>query len=110
VRLFCLWVNEAGTGAPQAPTCDRVDVPALSVHDMFDDAFTAIARDGAGTIEVAIRLQKAFVSLASLGDTAVRDAAIHHARIAMTRSEKALQLPEEIASVRELAIGAMSRE
>jgi uncharacterized membrane protein len=110
VRLFCLWLNVAGTGAAQAPTCDRVDVPSLSVHDMFDDAFTAIARDGAGTIEVAIRLQKAFVSLASLGDTAVRDAAIHHARTAMTRSEKALGLPEEIASVRELAVCAMSRE
>jgi uncharacterized membrane protein len=43
---------------------DRVAVPELSVADMFDDAFTGIARDGAGAVEVVVRLLKALESLA----------------------------------------------
>ena len=110
VRLFWLWIGQEEEEDAGVPKYDRVDVPELWVHDMFDDAFTAIARDGAGTIEVAIRLLKALESLASLGDATVREAAIHHARMAMKRSEKALLLPEEIAVVRELASFATARE
>jgi len=110
VRIFALWLNADEEGYPAAPVYDRVEVPELSMRDLFDDAFTAIARDGAGTIEVAIRLQKALNSLASLGDASVREAAIHHARMALARSEKALGLPEEIAAVRESAGFALARE
>jgi len=103
VRIFTLWIRAEEDGEPSAPAYDRVEVPEVSVRDLFDDAFTAIARDGAGIIEVAIRLHKALNSLASLGDADVRGAAIHHARMALARSEKALELPEEIAAVRESA-------
>ena len=37
---------------------DRVSIPALNVNDLFDDAYTSIARDGAANIEVALRIQK----------------------------------------------------
>jgi uncharacterized membrane protein len=36
--------------------------------DLFDDSFTAIARDGAGIVEVSIRLQKAFCALAETNE------------------------------------------
>ncbi len=64
---------------------------------MFDDAFTAIARDGAGAVEVTGgRLQKAFESLASVGDEAMRGAALRHSRMALARAENVLQLPEDL--------------
>lgn len=110
VRIFTLWPRAEEDREPPAPVYDRVEVPGISVRDLFDDAFTAIARDGAGIIEVAIRLQKALHSLASLGDTDIREAAIHHARTALARSEKALTLPEEIAAIRELARFAVQVE
>jgi uncharacterized membrane protein len=110
VRIFALWIRAEKDREASAPDFDRVEVPEVSVRDLFDDAFTATARDGAGTIEVAIRLQKALSSLASLGDAAVREAAIDHARMALKRSEKALQLSEEIAAVRELARFATHRQ
>lgn len=47
-------------------------MPEISLQDMFDDAFTAIARDGAGVIEVTIRLEKAFESLATIGGVIVK--------------------------------------
>jgi uncharacterized membrane protein len=78
-------------------------VPEISLRDMFDDAFTAIARDGAGIIEVAGRLQKAFKSLASIGDATMRDVAMHHARLALARAENVIELQEDIEVLRKLS-------
>lgn len=103
VRLFALWVEPVGDDDRGCFECDRVAVPELSLHDMFDDAFTAIARDGAGIVEVAGRLQKALSSLASMDDALMREAAIRHARQALARSELALALPDELAAMRRLA-------
>ena len=103
VRLFALWSEPIEEGDTRTSECDRVEVPKISLWDMFDDAFTAIARDGAGAIEVAGRLQKAFESLASIGDGAMRDAARHHARLALARAENMLSLPEDLEVVRKLA-------
>jgi uncharacterized membrane protein len=102
VRLFVLW-SEPPAGESSTLGCDRVEVPELSVGDMFEDGFRAIARDGAGAVEVSIRLQKALRSLASLGDAAMRDAAMEQAKQALARAEKALVLPEDLALVRDVA-------
>ena len=103
VRLLTHWSQPSAEGDIRTAPCDRVEVPELSVPDMFDDAFTAIGRDGAGVIEVAERLQKAFASLASIGDAAMRETAKHHSRLALARAEKVMQLPEDLEIVRTLA-------
>ncbi|MFA5701289.1 MAG: DUF2254 family protein, partial [Desulfuromonas sp.] len=103
VRLFVPWSAPVAEEDRLSCKFDRVEVPEISVRDMFDDAFTAIARDGAGSIEVAGWLQKALHSLASTGDIAMREAAIHHARLALARAESALELPDDLAVVRKLA-------
>jgi len=103
VRLFAHWLEPLQEGDDQTVEYDRVAVPELSLRDMFDDAFTAIARDGAGTIEVSVRLQKALQSLGSMGNHEMRENAVHHSRLALVRAEAALALPEEIALVRKLA-------
>ncbi len=108
VRLFARWskpLNEKETVAPQF---DRVGVPTLSLQDMFDDAFTAIARDGAGSVEVAARLQKALASLAFVGNSEMRHLAMRHSRLALARSEHAMSLPEDVEVVRSLAAFARS--
>jgi uncharacterized membrane protein len=103
VRLFILW-NECGPAAALAgPKYDLVEVPAISERDMFDDAFTAIARDGAGTVEVAVRLQEALRILAQIGNVPMRKAALQHAGTAFKRSEKVMTLEEDVAAVREAA-------
>jgi uncharacterized membrane protein len=100
VRLFALWREPAQETEGQAFEFDRVEVPALSLEDMFDDAFTVIARGGAGMVEVAVRLQKAFQSLAAMGDPAMREVAFHHSRLALARAENTLDLPEDLEAVR----------
>jgi uncharacterized membrane protein len=103
IRLFTLWGEPIEEGDTRTPDCDRVKVPEISLRDMFDDAFTAIARDGAGIIEVAGRLQKAFKSLASIGDATMRDVAMHHARLALARAENVIELQEDIEVLRKLS-------
>lgn len=100
VRLFTIWAEETKKVDATAVEFDRVAIVEISLNDMFDDAFNAIARDGAGTIEVAIRLQKAFHSLASLGDDEIKDVSIAHAQFALRHAELALKLPEEIETLR----------
>jgi uncharacterized membrane protein len=100
VRLFKSWAQVTKDGAGDEPKYDRVEVPELSARDLLDDAFTAIARDGAGTVEVAVRLQKALKSLAAIGDTDLREAAEQHAQLALKRAEKALVVAEDLATVR----------
>ncbi len=108
VRLFALWIEPVKEGDSRISQYDRVEVPEISAQDMFDDAFNAIARDGAGLIEVTGRLQKALESLASIGDAEMRDAAMHHGRLALARAEKALEIPEDLELVRKLATFATS--
>ncbi|KPQ30002.1 MAG: putative membrane protein (DUF2254) [Marinobacter excellens HL-55] len=100
VRLFTLWQTPPEPQNLQATTYDRVWVPELMTDDLFDDAFTAIARDGAGMVEVSIRLQKAFRALAETGDTQMAEAAKKHSRRALSHSEVALTLSDDIDLVR----------
>jgi len=100
VRLFTIWRKAGVPGEEQIIEFDRVAVPEISVNDMFDDAFNAISRDGAATLEVAIRLQKALHSLASLGDFQLKAAAIAHAQFALRHSELALELSDELDALR----------
>lgn len=103
VRLFAAWAEPVLPQDLRACEFDRVELPVLSVNDMFDDAFTAIARDGAASIEVAARLQKGLRSLASLGHLEMAEAARRHARMAASRAEAAMTLEEDRAAVRSLA-------
>jgi uncharacterized membrane protein len=63
--------------------CPAVRVPALAPDDLFDDAFLPIARDGAGMIEVQLRLQKALEALARTEDKPFREAALSLSRQAL---------------------------
>lgn len=103
VRLFMLW-NECGK-ADDVTTVkfDRVAAPELSLADSFDDAFTGIARDGAGKVEVVVRLLKSLESLAAAGNAAMRANARRHARLALVRAENVLQVSEDLAAAREAA-------
>jgi len=103
VRLLVLWSSPASTDNAQSHSCDRVEVPELRTGDLFDDAFTATARDGAGLVEVGTRLQKALASLSSVGSPAMRSAAIRHSRLALARAEREMKLQEDLSVLRHLA-------
>ncbi|WP_333715544.1 DUF2254 domain-containing protein [Pantoea eucrina] len=68
----------------------RLFIQPVQVSDMFDDVFTAIGRDGAGLIEVQIRLQKAFHALALIAPHRYATEAKRHASQAAERARQAL--------------------
>lgn len=103
VRLFHLWCAEEPDHDNKEPKYDRVGVPPLSVQDMFDDAFTVISRDGAGHVEVGVRLQKAFNSLELICDENMRTVVGNHRSLALKRASVALDLSEDQAKVRNAA-------
>lgn len=103
VRLFDEWSKPLARDEESEVAFDRIAVPTLSVRDMFDDAFTSLARDGARTVELAVRLQKALNALADVNDAVMRDAANHHGNLALQRAEKALEIEYDIALVRSAA-------
>jgi len=96
-RLFMQW---ATPGEPAPPECDRVAVPALSLAEMFDDVVPALARDGAGTLEVAERLQRVLGELGRSGDPQLRALARRHACLALARSERAIDFEPDLAQLR----------
>jgi len=103
VRLFTWWVSPLEETEHPKAKFDRVRVPSLKLDEMFDDAFTAIALDGAGIIEVVVRLHKALISLSSIWDNELREAAAKHSKLALARAELTLKLPYKIERVRALA-------
>jgi len=97
-RLFDDWAAPAVTAA--APACERIEAPCLQTADMAEDAFAPIARDGAGLVEVAMRLQRVLGELGGSGDAWTACAARQQAVLAMARAERALDFPPDLAQVR----------
>lgn len=96
-RLFLEWARPTD---PEAATCDRIEAPSLSADEMFEDAFQAIARDGASMIEVAARLQRVLGELGRCDDPHIKVAAKRHAALALARAERAMPFPPDRAMLR----------
>lgn len=96
-RLFAEWPAQPESAAPEY---DRIEVPMLTVEDMFDDVFPAIARDGAGMIEVAMRVQRVLGELARSSSGQIRIVAQRHAALAMARAERTLDFPPDLEQLR----------
>lgn len=103
MRVLALWAPGGGPDPEPDVACPLVHVPPLATADLFDDFFAPIARDGAGLVEIQIRLQKAFTTLAALGDGRLQGAARRHAALALVRAEAALTLEDDKVVIRQLA-------
>ncbi len=103
IRLFSIFAKPLSEDEHSAVQFDRVLVPDISVEDMVDDAFRAIARDGAGIVEVQIRLQKALQSIAEMPHAEMALAARKLSRAALARAEKALEFEPDIDLIQDAA-------
>lgn len=99
VRLLMLWNEPAGTEVDYP----SVFVPPIETADLFDDLFTPTARDGASVIEVGVRLQEAFATLARLGGEGYAENAKRHSALALARAEAVLAIEEDRRRLRVLA-------
>ena len=102
VRLFSDCTRKPKADQEEAKF-KNVYVPAIAIRDLFDDVFTPIARDGAGNVEVGVRLQKALLSLARLPQQPYREHALRHSSLALKRANAALILQEDKDAIAQMA-------
>lgn len=101
VRLLAIW-TEPPTRDREV-SCPNVFVPPIELADLFDDFFLPIARDGASTVVVGIRLQKAFWILSRFSEDGFAENARRHSREALRRAEAALAIDTDRERLRTLA-------
>ncbi len=97
-RLLTVWsqaraeASQDGDGAGDTEVSDRVSAPGLEADDLFEDAFAPLAQDGAGRVEVALRLQHALAALSALETPGFAEAAGRVSRRGLALAHHALVL------------------
>ena len=103
LRVLAVWTEPVEAGQDAEVLYPDVHVAAIELDDIFDDLFTPIARDGAAIVEVGIRLQKAFATLANFRQPRLRAAAERHSKEALDRAALALGLESDLHRLQEAA-------
>ncbi len=99
VRVLSIWQLPAELDIEH----DNVFVPPVLAEEMIEDGLRPIARDGAGIVEVQIRLQKALRALAASAPESLTQAVEALSAEALHYARAALPLDTEIARVEQLA-------
>lgn len=94
-RLLTHWAQEWQAACTAEPDYPRLHLPALRYSDLYEDAFNLIGRDGAGQIDVMLRLVKALMALARIGPGESRDAARAQFQVVLARAEQALTCDDD---------------
>lgn len=102
LELFHAWAENHGKRTADCPF-DRVWVPEITARDLVFDALTPLARDGAGMIEVGLRLQKGLRALRQMDNKELRDAAEEFRDTALELSDRALPIASQREAVRKCA-------
>lgn len=103
VRTLTCWGMPQPLLSGKEERCEQVFVRGITVADLFDDFFSPIVRDGAGLIEIDIRVLKALISLSHVNSALFAEAAAAQARLLLKRAEHALTLSEDKARLTTLA-------
>ena len=103
VRSLTCWGTPKEPAAKIDADCQHVYLRGLTVDDLFDDFFAPIARDGAGLVEVDLRMMKALVSLAQINPAMFRGACTRHAELLLKHANTALVLEEDRHKLRAAA-------
>ena len=95
-RLFFLWNESFENDQKNEILYDCLTVPKISMADFFDDAFRPISRDGAGNIEVMLRLQKVFKSIETINHEDIKKLAIQYSKDAYKRAELSMKFKPDL--------------
>jgi uncharacterized membrane protein len=106
VRLFSLWDKISADKNPKKDIYDRIAVPKISIDDLFIDAFRPISRDGAGNIEVMIRLQKAFNSISRIDNIDLKKACLLHSQEGFERAKQEMKYEMDLEVLKEQCLFA----
>ena len=103
LRVLANWAP-APDRRPFEASYPRIRVPALSTDDLIDDFFAPLAREGAGIVQVPVRLQKMLHALVDMSPEQFGDAARRASAHITEHANLALTVPCEKASVEALTL------
>ncbi len=98
-RIIRDWSIAAHEDDPAKPHLDRVFVPPLKAVDLIEDAYAAISKDGVGSVEVGIWIQRSLALLAQAPALDIRVAATDQADLALARAKKELSFQHDLERV-----------
>jgi len=107
-RVLADWHRAPATERP--PRFPALHLRELDPADLLRDAFDSIARDGAGVVEVMVRLQQVLHALAAIDHTRFAEAAAQRADRAARMAEEALPLEEDRARILAMAASLGTRD
>lgn len=103
VRLLSGWAGKCAQGEMPEVKYPRVHVTPLDETDMFDDVFPLISREAATSLEVQVRLQKAYAALAASGYAPMRRSAHLHAGLSLDRALQHMDFAPDRTRLQEVA-------
>lgn len=103
VRVLAGWSDARRKARPRVRH-PRLQVVPVRIEGVLEDAFRWIARDGAGQLEVQIRLQKGLAALAAHDPQLFAEAARALAREGLERAAQAMVLPQDLARLQAAAL------
>lgn len=86
---------------PDRAAASTICLPELQLSDLLEDLVRPIARDGAGIVEVAIKVQRSLKEIANLAPSA-HDVIAQQAADALARSVEAMSFPADVEQMRRL--------
>ncbi|AHE55446.1 DUF2254 domain-containing protein [Sphingomonas sanxanigenens] len=96
VRVMAALLAESRTGGSDSA---HVRLPQIRIDDLLDDLFRPVARDGAGIVEVAIKLQRSLAEIAVMAPAAHGLLAVRAAD-ALARCQAAMTFASDLECVR----------
>lgn len=97
MRVISVWAEPVNDGKPPYPS---LVVKPIELTELFDDIFTIVARDGAGLVEVGLRLQKTLALIAKFDGNGFRENAQRCSKEAIMRAEAVLTIPQDLEKLR----------
>ncbi len=98
IRVIETWADRATV----APSCPLVAVPGLETDDLFQDAFAAISRDGAGMFSVQLRLQELLLALVQIAPQCFGAAAVAMSKRALQDATRGLTHASDLDRIRDV--------
>lgn len=90
VRVLSYWDRNTSECKISEVKYKRIFFPELSVHDLFNDAFYSLAKEGANNLLVIKMIEEGFDALSSTNNEKYLEAILEHRKLVTTRTENGL--------------------
>jgi uncharacterized membrane protein len=108
VRILSSWHSEKQKCENRKIKYPQLYARPLSLDELFDEAFYALAQEGSNHLQVVISLQQALEALSQIEDPEYRRIAKRHLHLTTKRAEKNIKIEEDLIKLKRAIPEAIS--